>query len=76
MLVAGLNWHDQCEKPLALWLLIYGLLGIVFVFTLSPHFCYYGELGAWPARSTACWLLLLLLGIGGMGMTLVVQTVR
>ena len=28
MLVSALNWHDQCERPLAMWLALYGLLGL------------------------------------------------
>jgi len=67
--VAGiLNWEAQCKGHLAMFLVIYGGVGLLFVYLLFREWLYYARLSSLPTLSNMLLLVLfycLLLTAGG-----------
>lgn len=77
LLVAGLlNWDVPCEFQLSRFLVIYGGVGLLFVYLLLREWLYYARLGSWPSTISFLLLCVFYAALCGAGVILTMYTIR
>lgn len=57
IIVGALNWRNDCEAPLELFLIIYGGVGLTFVYILFREWLFYARLSSLPSLANLILLI-------------------
>jgi len=77
LLVAGsLNWNVPCEYQLSRFLVLYGAVGLSFVYLLVREWLFYSRLGSWPSTTSFLLLCVFYAALSGAGVVLTIYTIR